>query len=157
MKSLLVLTGLLLLLLGDPAAACFGPKLYLGVPEGEREAAVAALASLYIKEKTGVETVQVAVLSDQGVAGVRAETLDMVLAAESPADLAMLLSVPGGPFLLSGRRPLDDLQFTTVSPALKKLGELLTAEFMDRLMARVAGGTPPAAAARQLMMEQRWI
>ncbi len=156
MKSFFVLTCLLLLFVGQ-AVACFGPKLYLGVPEGEREAAIAALTCLYIKEKTGVETVQVPVSADQAVTGVYGETLDMILVAEPEADLTVLLTVPGGPLLLSGRRPLDALQFTTVVPALKKLGNLLTAEFMDRLMTLVEAGTPPVAASRQLMMEQRWI
>jgi hypothetical protein len=157
MKSFLVLLSLLLLLLGGPVVACFGPKLHLGVPDGERKAAVAALVCLYIKEKTGVETVQVPVSADQGVTGVREDALDMILAAEPDADLETLLAVPGGPFLLSGRRPLDDLQFTTVVLALKKLDERLTAGFMERLAAEIEAGTPPAAAVRQLMMEQRWI
>ncbi|OHB29442.1 MAG: hypothetical protein A2X84_01225 [Desulfuromonadaceae bacterium GWC2_58_13] len=156
MKSFLVLTILLSSALAGPAVACFGPKLYLGVPEGTREAAVAAVAILYIQEKTGVETIQVSVPAGRGVAGVLEESLDMILAPSPVADLPTLLKVPGGPFLLSGRRPLDDLQFTTVAPALQNLDHLLTTEFIERLMALVEVGTP-AAAARQLMMELRWI
>ncbi len=157
MKSIFSLVCFLLLLHCGPAGACFGPKLHLGVTQGEREAAVAALACLYIKEKTGIETVQVVVPTHQGEGAVRAETVDMALADKPSADLAILLTIPGGLYLLSGRRPLDDLQFTTVVPALNKLDHLLTADFMDRLMALIEAGTPPAAAARQLMMELRWI
>jgi hypothetical protein len=156
-KPILVLSIFLSLVFGGPADACFGPKLYLGVPEGNREAAVAALASLYIKEKTGVETVLVAVTADQGVTGVRGETLDMALAAAPAANTTTLLRVPGGPLLLSGRRPLEALQFTTVVPALNKLNDLLTADFISRLLALVETGAPVAAAARQLLMELRWI
>jgi hypothetical protein len=157
MKWLPVLISLWLGLLAGPAGACFGPKLYLGVPEGAREQVLAELVVLYVKEKTGIETIQVTVAAGAGSTEVRAERLDLTLAATGDPKLATLLKMPGGLVLLSGRRPLDDLRFTTVAPALKKLENLLTEDFMNRLLADLAAGTPPAAAARQRMMEQRWI
>lgn len=157
MRSFPVLILLMLLLPAGSAVACFGPKLYLGIPEGPRDTAIAAVVCLYIKEKTGVETVQVTLGSDGDLAGLRQDNLDMMLTAAPAAEFATLLQLPDGAVLLGGRRLLDDLQFTTVLPALNRLGQLLDIGFIERLMALVRNGVPETAAARQLMMELRWI
>jgi hypothetical protein len=68
-----------------------------------------------------------------------------------------LLAVPGYPLLVSGARPLTDLQFTTVVPALRKLATLLTPADLQGLAARVAAGEKPLAAARRLFKERRWL
>ena len=91
------------------------------------------------------------------VAELRAERIDMAFAAAPVAGAETLLAIPGYPLLVSGTRPLTDLQFTTVVPALRKLAALLTANDLLALEARVAAGDKPLAAARRLCMERRWL
>ena len=67
------------------------------------------------------------------------------------------LVLPGYPLLLGGSRPFNDLQFTTVVPALRKLAALLTPADLQLLEARVAAGDKPLAAARRLFKERRWL
>ncbi len=157
MKRLLPLVIFLLLFGVEPAAPCFGPKLYLGVPDDNRGRVFAELTILYVKEKTGVETVRVPVAGDAGIAGVRGATLDLALSATAADDLPVLLAAPGGPLLLSGPRPLTDLQFSTVPAALKRLGALLTEDFFAGLTAEVEGGAEPAAVVGRALREKRWI
>ncbi len=153
----LSLRVLVLLLFCAPASACFGPKLYVGVPSGADGEILYALVSLYVKEKTGVESVSVPLEGEGGVELIRQEKIDMAFAG-APADGAeAILEIAGGPLMVSGPRPLNDLQFTTVVPALKKLGRLVTAEHLRQLAAEVARGAAPAAAVRNLLMERRWI
>lgn len=141
-----------------PAAACFGPKLYVGVAADPRQELLFALVSLYVVEKTGVESERVTLMdrADPG-AELRAERIDMAFAAAPVAGAETLLAIPGYPLLVSGSRPLTDLQFTTVVPALRKLSALLTANDLLALEARVAAGDKPLAAARRLCMERRWL
>ena len=157
MKRILPLMIFLLVFGVESAVPCFGPKLYLGVPEGARFRILAELAVVYVKEKTGVETVRTALASDAAVAGVRAATLDLALSATEAEDLTLLLAAPGGPLLLSGPRVLTDLQFSTVPAALKKLGALLTEDFFAELVAEVEGGAEPAAVVGRALRGKRWI
>ena len=157
MKSFLVPLFLILLFGVGSAAACFGPKLYLGVPEGARSRVLAEMVVLYLKEKTGVETVQVPVASAAARTGVHAATLDLALVADGSDGLAVLLEVPGGPLLLSGPRPLKDLRFFTVPAALKKLGGLLGGEFFEELVAEVEGGASASAVVGRALRKKRWI
>jgi len=149
---------LLIALTALPAAACFGPKLYVGVAADQRQELLFALVSLYVVEKTGVESERVT-LTDRAdpVAELRAERIDMAFAVAPVAGAETLLAIPGYPLLVSGARPLTDLQFTTVVPALRKLAALLTANDLLALEARVAAGDKPLAAARRLCMERRWL
>lgn len=163
MKRILPLAILLLLFGVESATPCFGPKLYLGVPEGVRFRLLAELAVVYVKEKTGVETVWTVMAPDAAVAGVRTATLDLALSASAAAaaaaaeDLTLLLAAPGGPLLLSGPRVLTDLQFSTVPAALKKLGDLLSEDFFAELLAEIEGGAEPAAVVGRALRERRWI
>jgi hypothetical protein len=149
---------LLLALTAFPAAACYGPKLYFGVAVDPRQELLFAVATLYVKEKTGVESEQV-VLGPEADPGaeLRGERVDMVFAAAPINGAETLLAVAGYPLLVSGERPLTDLQFTTVVPALRKLATLLTPADLQALEARVAGGDKPLAAVRRLFKERRWI
>ena len=141
-----------------PAAACFGPKLYIGVAAEPRQELLFAAVSLYIQEKTGVECEKVvlAPAADPG-AELRAERVDLAFAPAVVAGADTLLAIPGYPLLASGTRPLTDLQFTTVAPAVRKLATLLTAGDLAALEARVAAGETPLAAVRRLFKERRWI
>ena len=148
---------ILLLLLPCGVLACFGPKLYVGTQEGAQADLLYELASLYVKEKTGVETVRVPLEGKDPLAELHAERLDLAFAPAGGEGVTELLAVAGYPVLVSGRRPLEELQFTTVAPALRKLDGLLQPKHLTGLVARVDAGAPPAATARRFLMEQGWI
>lgn len=155
---IITVTLLLFLVAAAPALACFGPKLYWGVGAQPAEQALFALVSLYVQEKTGVESVRVDLETGQSPwTELTEERVDLVF-VETPAEQGTtLLQVDGQPRLVSGARPLEDLQFTTVAPAIRKLHGLLTAADVDSLTAQVGSGEPPLAAARRFLMERRWI
>jgi len=145
------------LLCAHSAQACFGPKLYVGVGSDTLDEVFYELVSLYVREKTGVETVRVALKGKPPLAALRDEEVDLV-PVETPAEgFDVLMSIGDLIHLLSGPRPLQDLQFSTVAPALRKLGSLLTAEQLGGLRDRVEQGEPPAAQARRFLMTQGWI
>ena len=145
---------LLLLLWVTPAPACFGPKIYIGVEPGVAGELNFALLSLYIKEKTGVEAIRVE------IAGKKAE-LAITAAAEvdlatAPAESAnALLTLPDGSVPLVGQRVQNDLQFTTVLPALKKLQRLLAQADTSGLLARVQAGKGALAVVRTWFKEHK--
>jgi len=155
----LLLVAICLLLTCLPASACFGPKLYVGVGPAPEQRLLFELAALYVKEKTGTESERVEVAGAvEALQKLQAEQLDLVVLADGPeADGAVLLTVPGDVRLLSGPRPLNDLQFTLVAPALEKLQRQLLPKHFDRLQSLAADGLAPAAAARRLLTELGWI
>lgn len=157
--ALRALTLLLALILSAlPAAACFGPKLYLGVTADPRQDLLFAVVSLYVQEKTGVESESVALAAGvDPLEELRAERVDMAFAAAPVSGAETLLAIAGYPLLVTGPRPLTDLQFTTVAPALRKLAALLTPADLQALEGRVAAGETPLAAVRRLFKERRWI
>lgn len=146
---------LLLFLLGTvPAWACFGPKLYIGVEPGVAGDLNFALVSLYIKEKTGVEAVRVEMAGKDAVAAVAAaEEVDLATAPATSS--GGLLALPDGAILLAGKRVRDDLQFTTVLPALTKLQRLLAQADGVALLARVRAGEGAGAVARSWFKAQK--
>lgn len=157
MKRAALLAIMLLVLFASPAAACFGPKLYLGGAAGPEGDALFELVALYVKEKTGVETVRVDLAGEAPLAALAAERADLVLVAGETPEASTLLRLEGLPRLVAGLRPQQDLQFTTVMPALRKLGRLLSAADVAALTAAVERGESAAAAARRLLMTKGWI
>ena len=154
----LLLAVMLVVLAGVPAAACFGPKLYVGLAAEPRQELLYALVSLYVQEKTGVESERVILApGEEPAQALTAERVDLVFAPAPLNGVPTLLAVPGYPLLASGPRPLTDLQFTTVAPALRKLTALLSPRVLDELASRVAAGEKPLAAARRLCMDKRWL
>jgi len=147
----------LLLAAAGPAGACFGPKLYLGVPDDRAGAVLAELVALYVQEKTGVASELVVLDGRDPVDEIRQEHLDLAISAAHDSRLPELLGGEGIPVLLSGKRPLQDLQFTTVAPALRKLDGLLDAATFAALLRDVEAGEPPKARVRRLLMERGWI
>ena len=148
----------LVLIWASPAAACFGPKLYIGVAVDARQDLLYALTALYVREKTGIESELVRLADGETpLAALSADRVDMVFITSVPGGTDQLLALPGYPVLVSGPRPLTDLQFTTVVPALRKLAGLLTSRELAELETRVAAGETPTAAARRLFMERRWL
>ena len=151
---------LLLVLCCGPAAACFGPKLYVGVPAGESPDLLYALVTLYIQEKTGVESLRVDLAPElDPLSELSADRLDLVLVAADRAQdhPGTILSLEEYPVVVAGSRPLEELQFTTVVPAVRKLAALVTPQDMAVLLGRVSEGSSAMAAVRSLLMERRWI
>lgn len=157
LKSILTVIALTVLAV-TPAMACFGPKLYVGVAADARQELLFAVVSLYVVEKTGVESERVPLTGeDDPGRALAAEKVDMAFADLPVTGAETLLAIAGYPLLASGSRPLTDLQFTTVAPALRKLAALLTPRDLAELEARVAAGDKPLAAVRRLFKERRWI
>ena len=145
---------ILLFLCTTPVWACFGPKLYIGVEPGAAGDLNFALVSLYIKEKTGVEAVRVAITGKDAAAAISAaEQVD--LATAPAASAGGLLTLPDGTTLLAGKRVRDDLQFTTVLPALSKLQRVLVQADGAALLARVRAGEGAVAVARSWFKAQK--
>ncbi|MBW2478185.1 MAG: hypothetical protein JRE63_12765 [Deltaproteobacteria bacterium] len=141
-----------------PAAACFGPKLYVGVSTGVESAVLYDLVTLYVKEKTGVESIRVLLATTQDpVREIHEERLDLVFANQRPLDEPLFIAFPSYPILLAGQRPKSDLQFTTVLPAIRKLGRLLHKDDLDFLVSQVRAGEGSMKAVRHFLMDRRWI
>lgn len=153
-----LLALILCLVCGAPARACFGPKLFVAKGPGAENDVLYALVTLYIQEKTGVESTPVELEPDADpVRLITEDRADLVFAGETEAPDAVVFSVGPGTVLLAGKRPHEDLQFTTVLPALRKLEGLLEATHVQQLVEQVKGGDSPAAAARKFFMKRRWI
>jgi len=145
----------LLLALAAPALACFGPKLYIGTGSEERDQVLTALVAIYIHEKTGVEVVRQPLEDQAPVAAIRAAKVDFAFASTSDG-LPVLLSHEGL-LLLGGPRLADDLQFTTVLPAIERLAGQLAGTALAPLQQAVADGALPMAVARRFLLENGWI
>lgn len=161
MKRVLPLLFLCLLLplaAPAPAGACFGPKLYLGAGSGNRADVLYQLVSIYVKEKTGTDTVRVPLTAKEAAKRLAAGKLDLAFFPVKSAPKAqVVLALPGLPPLAAGKRPLQDLQFTTVVPALKKLATLLSPVDVALLTGEVDHGASAAAAVRHFLMTRGWI
>ena len=151
-------SGLLLVIFALPASACFGPKLYIGTGPGEEGELLFHLASLYIHEKTGVDSIRLEMDQEQSAEGLlQQQQVDLAFHHQAGSDWKTLLQIGAELWLLSGPRPTDDLQFTTVPRALQKLQRLLTAEDLTMLRQQVAAGILPATAVRNLYSQRGWI
>lgn len=128
-----------------PAAACFGPKLYIGVGGGAEGELAFAFLSLYLKEKTGVESIKVDLAGKDGLAELAAARVDLAVVATAPAAVTQLAP---GMVVASGNRPRDDLQFTTVLPALSRLERVMSGADWSELAGRVRRGDGALATAR---------
>mgnify|MGYP001819502321 CR=1 FL=1 len=147
---------LLLSTLALPVQACFGPKLFLGIPADSDGQVLTSLVAIYIKEKTGIDTERVDLEGRNVRQEISADKLDYGFVAEN-GSLQTILYVEGLPLLVSGPRILNDLQFTTVAPALQRLQKILKPEHVEQIRQDVANGRLPMAAARKFLMKQRWI
>ncbi|TYO99618.1 hypothetical protein EDC39_102141 [Geothermobacter ehrlichii] len=149
---------LLFVLLPVSAFGCFGPKLYIATGDSYRQQAFYALVSIYIKEKTGTDSVLVARGEADPGALIAASRADLeIVDGNEPAAGRILFRKAGLPFLLSGSRPLEDLQFSLIPRALDRLCRQLTVAQFDRLVARIAQGEAPMAVAREFLRQQDWL
>lgn len=154
-KYLLVM---FLLLLALPLGACFGPKLYVGTAAGVDGELLYHLVTLYVQEKTGVESIRVEMTADQTAEQLlRQEKVDLVFSAAAGEPWPSLLTISEELYLLTGARPTDDLQFTTVPKALSRLQALLQATDLPLLRQQVAAGVLPAKAVRTLYRQRGWL
>ncbi len=155
----LVTAGVLLVLLLPLASkACFGPKLFVGVAAGERQAVLYALLTLYVQEKTGVESTRVEIGPGQEPSKlIREEQADLVFAPIEAEGGNVVTQIGSFGVVIAGKRPQEELQFTTVLPAINKLGRLLKDEDMALLVDQVKTGASAMAVARKFFMERRWI
>ncbi len=155
MRSILVL---LFLLISVPAGACFGPKLFLGTPPGVEGELLFHLVSIYVKEKTGIESLRLEMTAEQTADGLlKKEEVDLAFDHNQSQQWGALLQVGEQLYLLSGPRPTQDLQFTTVPRVLSKLQRLLDADDLSHLRQQVTAGVLPAKAVRSYYMQQGWI
>lgn len=138
------------------AQACFGPKLYIGVDAVPEQRFLHALIALYVKEKTGVEMETVAVPAAQAGGELAAQRLDLAFLPPSGNSEALLAPV-GLPQLYAAPRVREDLQFTTVVPALRKLDRLLKPVDLRPQVEAVARGESAAAVARTFLNRQGWL
>lgn len=152
------LLAILLLLTALPVSACFGPKLYIGTPAGEDGELLFHLADIYLHEKTGVESLRFELTENQTAeAALQNEQVDLAFQRSASQTRPALLQLGDQWWLLSGPRPTDDLQFTTVPRTLAKLQRLMTAQDLAQLRQQVAAGALPAAAVRQLYQQRSWL
>ena len=149
---------LLFLLVSSPVQACFGPKLFVGAGQELQEEALFALVTLYVQEKTGVESTRVVIETGQSPYELlTADKADLVFVLTDETPDNTVFQMGDLPLLVTGKRPLEDLQFTTVLPAIRKLGRLLKQEDVALLIKQISTGQSAMAVARKFLMEHRWI
>jgi len=137
------------------AFACFGPKLYLGTGTGTQNQALTSLVAIYVQEKTGIEVVRQPLDATLPLTAIREEKVDFVF-VDRVDELPELLMIADQP-LLSGPRIVNDLQFTTVRPALQRLAQQLQPEQVTLLQQQIADGAVPMEAARRFLLDRGWI
>ena len=158
-RTLNIVASLLLLvaLTCAPVQACFGPKLFVGAGQSVQDEALFALVTLYVQEKTGVESTRVDIEAGQDpLALLSGAKADLVFVHSDSQD-NVVFHLADMPVLVAGNRPLEDLQFTTVLPAIKKLNLLLKQADVKLIVERIKSGDSAMAAARKFFMELRWI
>ncbi len=155
--SVIVATVFLVALVCAPVQACFGPKLFVGAGTSVQDEALFALVTLYVQEKTGVESTRVEIEAGQDpLTLLDGEKADLVFVLSGALDNTVF-QIAGMPLLVTGKRPLEDLQFTTVLPAIRKLNRQLKKEDVELLINHIETGDSPMIAARKFLMELRWI
>ena len=160
LRQITFLVGIVLLavLVSPPAQACFGPKLFVGAGSTTQQELLYALVSLYVQEKTGVESTRVEVgVSQNPLDLLSSEKVDLVFVPVNESTNKAVFQLSDLPPLLAGPRPVNDLQFTTVLPAVAKLNRLLTSADVELLVSQVEAGKSAMSVARKFLMENRWI
>ena len=158
LKTTLLILSLLLILQASAGLACFGPKLFIGSVPGLEGEMRYHLVSIYLHEKTGIDSVQVELKHGQtAIDAITAQEIDLGFAADSATEIASVLQLDDGLKLYSGERPLSDIQFTTVGRVFKKLQKRIEQGNLDLIRQRIKVGDLPAAAVRDFMMENGWI
>lgn len=157
-RTLIILAAALLLVLPSaPVQACFGPKLFVAAAADVQSEALFALVTLYVQEKTGVESSRVEIEAGQDpVALLSGNKADLVFVPSGQLD-DTVFEIPGLPLLVTGERPREDLQFTTVLPAINKLNRLLKQADVELVIGQIEAGNSALSAARKFLMDLRLI
>ena len=143
---------------GSPGYGCFGPKLFVAVEKTPENEVLYAMVTLYIREKTGVESTRVDISAGQPpLAMIDENKADLVIVATDRPLEGTVFELGELPVVVAGKRPAEDLQFTTVLPAIRKLNRLITTDDVSLLVASVKAGESPMAATRKFFMARRWI
>jgi glycine betaine/choline ABC-type transport system substrate-binding protein len=160
LRKITFLVGIVLLavLVSIPAQACFGPKLFVGAGSTTQQELLYAIVTLYVQEKTGVESTRVEVgVGQNPLALLTADKVDLVFVPVNESVNETVFQLSDLPPLVAGSRPVNDLQFTTVLPAVAKLNRLLTSADVELLVRQVEAGKSAMSVARKFLMEKRWI
>ncbi len=158
LKTTLLTLSLLFILQVTASLSCFGPKLFIGVaPDLEGEMRY-HLVSIYLHEKTGIDSVRVELKQGQtAIDAISAQEIDLGFATVAETSGVAVLDLGEGLKLYSGERPLNDLQFTTVGRVFKKLQKRIDQNNLDLIRQGIKNGELPAAAVRDFMMKNGWI
>jgi hypothetical protein len=149
---------LLSVLISVPVQACFGPKLFVGAGATNQQELLYALVTLYVQEKTGVESTRFDVgVGENPLDLLSAEKVDLVFVPVHESVKEAVFQLSGLPSLVAGPRPVNDLQFTTVLPAVAKLNRLLTSADVELLTRQLETGNSAMSVARKYLMKNRWI
>jgi len=160
LRQITFLVGIVLLavLVSITAQACFGPKLFVGAGSTPQQELLYALVTLYVQETTGVESTRVDVgVSQNPLDLLSADKVDLVFVPLSMSVNETVFQLSDLPPLVAGSRPVNDLQFTTVLPAVAKLNRLLTSADVELLVRQVEAGKSAMSVARKFLMRNRWI
>ncbi len=152
-----VASFLILLLLAVPALGCFGPKLYLGVGDDPTGQVLASFVAIYVKETTGTEVERIALEGRDPLIEIVAERIDFSFVDGNTQGGVVLMKISGLPPLLTGSRIDNDLQFTTVRPALARLEAKLTTAEVMALSKKVEEGAMAMDIVRHFLIERRWL
>lgn len=156
LKSAL-LASVLLFCFHGVALACFGPKLFVAAGQSVEDETLFALVTLYVVEKTGVESNRVVIERDDPLALITEDKADLVFAIMEQSDDKTVFALDGLPALVTGKRPVEDLQFTTVLPAIRKLQRVVSRDEVSTLIEQVRDGGSAMAVVRKFFMERRLI
>jgi hypothetical protein len=158
LKTLLPALFLLLAVQVPAGLACFGPKLFVGVLPGLEEEMRYYLVSIYLHEKTGIDTVRVELKEGRtAIDAIAAHEIDLGFAADSATETVAVLQLDDGFKLYTGERPLTDLQFSTVGRVFAKLQNRLDQNNLDLIRQAIKAGSLPATAVRDFMLKNGWI
>ena len=158
LKRALLLLILLLLLQVSAGFACFGPKLFIGAVPGLEGEMRYYLVSIYLHEKTGIDSIQVALKAGQtSIDAITAQEIDLGFAAAAETVHPAVLQLDDGLQLYAGERPLNDLQFSTVGRVFSLLQKRIDGSSLEPIRQRIKAGVLPATAVRDFMMENGWI
>ena len=158
LKSVGLILVLVSTLLVSSGFACFGPKLFIGVEAGLEGEMRFHLIAIYLHEKTGIDSTLIELKSGQTVADAfSAKEIDLGFSSDAAVEATPVLTLDGGLKLYSGERPLNDLQFSTVSRSFAKLQQRLTPAVLSQIRREIDAGALPAVVVRDFMLKNGWI
>ena len=174
-KSIISILFLFLSVLSvNSAHPCFGDKLGLAHLEGETEEFSANLIAIYIKEKTGIDSIVNKFDDFDAVnSSLKKDETDIVILAGSENELNIeklgnehsnskfftLVNGDGINIVIRvTKKRLEDIKFFTLNKVMERIGRIITAdELKKRLVDIKIGGKFPKQAAREYLVEKDLI